>query len=740
MPTPINVTGKSEGVSPRFHDFAGPIEDSTLIDTLTQKTPLDTLLATTKSYDNLQRLTGTSSDPLAGTPVSSTYTYNTANQRTQHTLENGEYWDYSYDDLGQVTGGAKKLSGGTTIPGLDYSYAFDEIGNRETASSNLSPANDGTYTADALNQYSQRSVPRFVDILGTADPSATVTVNSESTTRTGEYFLKTFDYSGDPDPDDARLDFYSIVATIPGGSSGGADAVAEEEEEGEVFLPANPEAFTYDDDGNLLSDGQWDYTWNGDGARERVDGARTARPKGWFPRVPSGRGKQQNRLISMETAAVAYNAGVERLKLEFVYDSQGRRIQKQVYSWDSGTSSWDLQSESLFLYDGWNLIWEQTTEGSEDTEKAFVWGLDLSGSLQGAGGVGGLLQMTVSVDGATPNAFLPAYDGNGNVVALFDENGSLAASYEYGPFGEPVGFVDEAVNNPFRFSTKYWDGETSLNYYGFRYYDPETGRWPNRDPIEEEGGLNLYGFVGNDGVNFIDFLGLEVIIDEFKVVAKSWIGRIDMDNLGDLDSVTGRSLNRQLRSFARFLNSPVSGGISPTPTSDEMDGEYRLFSERTFVVKCNTETGELEVDPGELISHTGSELFIFNTTSRTGNESATLSRDGTEFNFSWTMAGRPHGLADSTISGPAQLGGVVTPSFSGVRYRNPQRRWIHHSISGVIRYNSGSGEIEIEVDLSGSAFPSHRSFINGDIDETIEQGQLSELWNLAPINQTIPRN
>ncbi|MCH8541890.1 MAG: RHS repeat-associated core domain-containing protein [Opitutales bacterium] len=48
-----------------------------------------------------------------------------------------------------------------------------------------------------------------------------------------------------------------------------------------------------------------------------------------------------------------------------------------------------------------------------------------------------------------------------------------------------------------------------VSYYGFRYYDPETGRWPNRDPIEEEGGLNLYGFVGNDGVNAWDVLGLQ---------------------------------------------------------------------------------------------------------------------------------------------------------------------------------------------------------------------------------------
>jgi hypothetical protein len=45
-------------------------------------------------------------------------------------------------------------------------------------------------------------------------------------------------------------------------------------------------------------------------------------------------------------------------------------------------------------------------------------------------------------------------------------------------------------------------------YYGYRYYDPNVGRWLSRDPIEEKGGLNLYGFVGNDTINYVDVLGL----------------------------------------------------------------------------------------------------------------------------------------------------------------------------------------------------------------------------------------
>jgi hypothetical protein len=57
-------------------------------------------------------------------------------------------------------------------------------------------------------------------------------------------------------------------------------------------------------------------------------------------------------------------------------------------------------------------------------------------------------------------------------------------------------------------------------YYGYRFYDPETGRWPSRDSIEEEGGINLYGFVGNNGVNGIDVLGLDPDIwQQFRGVA-----------------------------------------------------------------------------------------------------------------------------------------------------------------------------------------------------------------------------
>jgi RHS repeat-associated protein len=84
------------------------------------------------------------------------------------------------------------------------------------------------------------------------------------------------------------------------------------------------------------------------------------------------------------------------------------------------------------------------------------------------------------------------------------------AHYEYDPFGRiTVATGSKAQDFVHRFSTKPLDPTTGLYYYGYRWYDPATGRWPSRDPIEEEGGINLYGFVGNDGVNRWDRLGLQ---------------------------------------------------------------------------------------------------------------------------------------------------------------------------------------------------------------------------------------
>ena len=114
------------------------------------------------------------------------------------------------------------------------------------------------------------------------------------------------------------------------------------------------------------------------------------------------------------------------------------------------------------------------------------------------------------LDNSSNEVYFVSVEVNWNVMGLVNAtNGNISAKYEYGPFGEVFCSVgDMAKVNPFGFSTKYTDNETDLVYYGYRYYSPALGRWLSRDPIEEQGGLNLYGFVNNDPVNAYDTLGL----------------------------------------------------------------------------------------------------------------------------------------------------------------------------------------------------------------------------------------
>jgi len=145
---------------------------------------------------------------------------------------------------------------------------------------------------------------------------------------------------------------------------------------------------------------------------------------------------------------------------------------------------------------------------SNTVAKTYTWGLDLSGQLQGAGGVGGLLCVTQHQESSTQNPYYPSYDANGNVSEYVNASDTVVAHYEYSPFGKLTSSSGSKADDfNHRFSTKYHDTETALYYYGYRYYSSELGRWVSRDPIEENGGINIYAFVGNGTVNRYDILG-----------------------------------------------------------------------------------------------------------------------------------------------------------------------------------------------------------------------------------------
>jgi RHS repeat-associated protein len=433
---------------------------------ITYKQGSATRMTTSKTYDYLNRLTQISSAPAAAytQPLTFNYGYNPANQRIKDTLADGTYWIYGYDSLGQVTNGVKYFSNGTPMAGQQFDYAFDTIGNRTRtlAGGDQNGANLRTnnYYANNLNQITNRDVSGYVDVMGASDLPFTnvVTVNGQTAYRNQEYFRQQV-------PVNNGSSALWTNMTVSGGQT----------VSGHVYVPEEPEHFSYDADGNLTNDGRWAYVWDG-----------------------------ENRLSQM---TVNTNVGPQ-YQLNFAYDYKGRQIQKAVTI--GGTPVYTND----FLYDGWNLIAEVTL--SDSLIRGYVWGADLSGSLQGAGGVGGLLELSY-YGTSTTNCFA-ACDGNGNVMGLANAaDGTIAAYYDYGPFGEPIR-INGAMGliNPLRFSTKYDDDESDLLYYGYRYYKPTIGTWLSRDPLRENGGVNLYLFINNDGLDDVDKNGLMSITRVMK--------------------------------------------------------------------------------------------------------------------------------------------------------------------------------------------------------------------------------
>jgi RHS repeat-associated protein len=210
--------------------------------------------------------------------------------------------------------------------------------------------------------------------------------------------------------------------------------------------------------------------------------------------------------------------------VEYIWDGENRLIEAKINGSTVGTYRYDAQGRRIFkdgfgdvryfVYDGLNLIAEYS---GGSLIRSHTWGTDLSGTFQGAGGVGGLLASRIG-----ESEYYPLYDGNGNVTQYRDAS-STVAHFEWDAFGAIAAFTGPKWDFNLRFSTKYHDFETGLNYYGYRYYDSQTGRWLNRDPIEEEGGLNLYGFVDNNAIENVDYLGnaIATIVAEALAQASS---------------------------------------------------------------------------------------------------------------------------------------------------------------------------------------------------------------------------
>jgi RHS repeat-associated protein len=218
----------------------------------------------------------------------------------------------------------------------------------------------------------------------------------------------------------------------------------------------NGNAYTYDADGNLtaIANGEFSASYN-----------------------PENRPSQITRKQDAVTETIQYT-----------YDASGLRVKRAVVG--GVTSQFHYGPDDRLLF---------TTDEAGNVTASYVW----NGPVLAAVLTGGSL--------STDLRYLHL-NRLGNVMALTDSTGAPTVKYAYQPYGftyretVPAGTVD---TNLFTFvgGLGVQDEGGGLFYMKNRYYDANTGRFLQRDPIGFEGGFNLYAYVGNNPINFIDPAG-----------------------------------------------------------------------------------------------------------------------------------------------------------------------------------------------------------------------------------------
>jgi RHS repeat-associated protein len=180
---------------------------------------------------------------------------------------------------------------------------------------------------------------------------------------------------------------------------------------------------------------------------------------------------------------------------DYAYDALSRRVTKTISS----------TVRKFYYTDAWQVA-EEYIGTASDPQRRYFWG---------ARDINDLIRRQRYSSGTTLQDDLYALrDASLNVVALTDASGAVQQRARYAAFGKAEfltsAWVDTSNTYDWNvlFHGHYFDGETGFGQMRYRYYHPTLGRWLNRDPIEEKGGINLYAMVGNKVLIRVDMLGL----------------------------------------------------------------------------------------------------------------------------------------------------------------------------------------------------------------------------------------
>ncbi len=380
----------------------------------------------------------------------------------------------------------------------------------------------------------------------------------------------------------------------------------------------------------------------------------------------------------------------------YTYDASTRRIRKTAAG-ETRDSYYDMQWRAL----------EERVSGSVKVE--YVWNPSDRGNL---------IRRRRSTSGSLDETRYVLRDYL-DPVAIIDVSATVIERYGYDAFG-PARIMNasfaarssSACAWDFLFHCEFLDPESGLYNYGYRYYHPQLGRWPSRDPIEEQGGMNLYAFVGNDPTGSHDLFGLASWY-RAKIVAKSFINGVPIVGGWGRAGVADGS-NWRLQNFALTIGRTPA--FNQRPKDDKKDGEYRLYATVTVFFCCegsnlkalkftdDDKDGGVEIG---FLGIKGSIDALFGSKKVSPSEYDVLLE-------SW---GRP--------DIKAELG------MQTIRHRTSTDIWNQTTIR--LSCSGGSGTYEVKS-FKGSKFPSRKLWINGVVKGNIAQGALSDLWTPDPAN------
>ncbi|WP_186767835.1 choice-of-anchor D domain-containing protein [Blastopirellula retiformator] len=546
---------------------------------------ITTVHTITYSYDAASQLTEASD-----TAATYTFTYDRLgrNTSTEHDLAALGFdvvIDEAYDALGRRTSLTAEIDG---TDDLENIYAYDYL-NRMTQVTQGSQSGGNAvaekrvdFTYDAEDKYQFTSITRFADLAGTetvatttygydyADQLTSLThADGSSSTLAG------YTYSYDAANRLTAFTVYGHSAEDATYSYDDTDQLTGADRSGTT----SDESYTYDDNGNrtggghstgdnnqILSDGTYNYTYDDEGNRLTKTNISTDEYEVFEY-------DYRNRLVSVTNYD---DSDIKLWKVSYGYDSINQLVSREVDTNGNGT----VDESGYFIIDNGQIV--LVLDNAGDVEHRMLWGPQVDQLLADENAAGDVLWTLTDPQNTVRD--YAEYDD------LLDET-SIVNHIAYDAVGKVASETSGALDAfRVRYTGKYVDPLTDLQYNLHRWYDPVTARWISQDPIGfNAGDANLYRYVGNEYVNAFDSSGLFAISLTFGAFIPIEKGEEILEN-----PVPG----------IRWGLEPSPWNISPIKREFWMfgtdnrerageDGSYRMRSE-TAAPFDSTEIGHLE--------------------------------------------------------------------------------------------------------------------------------------------------